>query len=184
MVKKNGHPLLSGLLNVGSFFFFGKRSININLFHAYVCRLSWLWIPDRVTTVHMHTFMQSCQVMSIHFPSVAGVKPIQHTPFSHQNGCRAPIKINYFWRSASLHCNIVCKILLPSTSLKTNTHVLVKVEFLTVLAFSRLERIMRCLWVQSGLSWSYQVRSEWPVVPLLLDSRHELQQTAESAASS
>lgn len=106
-----------------------------------------------------------------------------YTIFSTER-VQSSIKINYFWRSASLHCNIVCKILLPSTSLKTNTHVLVKVEFLTVLAFSRLERIMRCLWVQSGLSWSYQVRSEWPVVPLLLDSRHELQQTAESAASS
>lgn len=139
------------------------------------------WQSDNSAHAHIYAIVPGDEHS---FSSVAGVKPIQHTPFSQQNGCRAPIKINYFWRSASLHCNIVCKILLPSTSLKTNTHVLVKVEFLTVLAFSRLKRIMRCLWVQSGLSWSYQVRSEWPVVPLLLDSRHELQQTAESAASS
>lgn len=70
-------------------------------FHGYES------LTESDNTVHMHPFMQLCRVMSINFPSVAGVKPIQQSPFSQQNRCRAPIKINCLWRSACLHCKLV-----------------------------------------------------------------------------
>lgn len=126
-------------------------------------------------------------LMSIHFPSVAGVKPIQHTPFSQWNRCRAPIKTNCLWRSACLHCNVVCKLPLPSTSLKTNT----RAGESGVSDSSCCQQAVENQEVCVGAKWTQLVRSGpiWVTFGTIITAVFALraaylQQTAESAAFS
>lgn len=149
------------------FFFLSAKEAEISiLFHAHAWRLS-LWIPEwqHSANTHIHAIMQGDEHS---FSNCSWCE----TYSTYTIFCRAPIKRNCIWRSASCHCNVVCKILLPSTSLETNAHVLVKAEFSDSSCCQ--QRIVRCLRVQSGLSWSNRVRSEWPVSPLQQDLRHKL----------